>query len=897
MRPSGLIISITFLLSALPIPVWAQSVIKGKLLNAENGEPAAFVQVLLYPYQSGSILTYDLSDKAGRFELKVPAANGIYSLKTHSLVFESVEKEIVMAKENAVALELTISLSPKAHELTVATVVDKRPPIIVKEDTIIYDVSHWSDTFDESLEAVLKKIPGMEVLADGAIKVKGKRVDKVLIDGEEISDGGAALFTRSLSPDRVASIEVRLNEKNEKLRESLLSQNEFVTLDIKLRDDFEKRLFGQLSATAGAQDEARLGGVAKIFSLNERLKLQLLGERDAFGDQSLSLANIKNLGAEAYTKIFEVPADFAQLRANPEFNQELYGLREYTEMDLSSAGLTGKANLSPDLALYFGTYNVFLTSGQQNRFTQSYLDNSQYTFKASQFIYSSVASSKNKVELTFDRENWKVRYNFNFVWNDQAFRRQQRLSNAERFDFSDALENHELYHNLFAEHRFSDALGLQANLLYSRVQAETARSLRFNSQRYASFFQAQGLNATDIEQLLPERQSRLLGRLYLQLMHKLGSTRAGFRALRDELQGSKQVVTEEGQAPTRWASDWQTRRFQQLLPFLSHQFALERLHFNAQIGYAFNFFDTHSLGDGLQSKPLLEYKANLSFDLDDDNNIRFNLNRSTAYFPIRQLIPGWELRDFQSIAIPGQFSLEPQPQLTMELSATSFSLGEHGVAIELAGIMGQAFNAPALRLNPQGLIEAAFHQLPSYYQVGIAKIGKTFQQLPLQIKLEGSIIHNHNANLNQQEEAVSVGTQIRAIDLRAFSTFQDKTYDFEGRIKRSGFYFFNPDGTRAKGQQIWNAYLTYKQKLLSGKLQLRTTVRTNRFVGAQRATLNLIDAALQYRHKKSRFFLNAHNLLDSNQFLLQEITPVFFTDIQRAVFGRFVKIGCTVDLN
>jgi len=181
--------------------------------------------------------------------------------------------------------------------------------------------------------------------------------------------------------------------------------------------------------------------------------------------------------------------------------------------------------------------------------------------------------------------------------------------------------------------------------------------------------------------------------------------------------------------------------------------------------------------------------------------------------------------------------------------------------------------------------------------VGVAKIGKAFHQIPLQIKLEGSIIDNRTANLNQLEEEVTVGTQIRAIDLRAFTTFQEKSYTFEGRVKRTGFHFFNPDGSRRGGQRIWNAYLTYKQKLFSEKLQLRTTMRTNLFAGPQRARLNLFDAALQYRQKNSRFFLKAYNLLNNDQFLLQEITPVFFTDIQRAVFGRFFKAGLAIDIN
>lgn len=880
----------------LPCLAWAQSSIQGTLINEEDNTPAPFVQVLLYPYQSAQIADYALSDEKGEFELQLPAANGIFSLKTRSLAFEPMDKDIVLANEDATAIALTLKLKPKAHELATATVTDKRPPMLVRADTIIYDVSHWSDAFDESLEAVLKKMPGMEVLPDGELKIKGKRVAKVLIDGEEIGDGGAALLTRSLSPGRVAAIEVRLNEQNEKLRESLLSQNDFVTLDIKLRDDFDQRLFGQLSATAGAQEELRLGGLAKLFSLNHNLKFQLLGERDAFGDQAISLSNIKNLGAEAYAKIFELPADFEQLRSNPVFNEELYGLREYTAMDLASAGLTGKATLSPDLDLYLGSYNAFAMQQQQNRFAQSTLDNSQATVAADQLRYSKVASSKNKVELTFDREGWKARYNFNFVWNDQLLRQQQRFLDLEQFNFADATESREVYHNFFVEHRLSEAAGLQANVLYSAVRGNVLRSLQYSSERYEEFFQPQGLNAADLEQLLPQREAKTVGRLYLQTTHKFGITQTGFRAMRESLRGQK-LLQRGGEAVPMGPAGWQNRQFRQWLPFLGHQFAVGAFRSDAQIAYAFNQFNSFSPEEGLKLRPLLEYKAKLSFDLDEDNNITFNLDRSTAYFPLWQLLPGWELQGFQSIAIPGQYGLEPQPQRNMELSATSFSLGQYGIAIELAGIMGKAFNSPALRLSPQGIIEVAFHQLPSDYRVGVAKVAKVFQNLPLQAKLEGSIIQNRAANLSPTGGAVTVGTLIRALDLRAFTTFQDQNFNFESRIKQTDFRFVNPDGSRQNGQQIWNAYLTYRHKLSSDQLQLSTTVRANLFTGTQSAALYLIDTELQYRFKSGRFVLSAYNLLDSSEFLLQEINPVFFTDIQRSVFGRFLKIGCTWDIN
>ncbi|NJO01772.1 MAG: hypothetical protein HC880_08865, partial [Bacteroidia bacterium] len=75
---------------------------------------------------------------------------------------------------------------------------------------------------------------------------------KVLINGEEVTDQGAALITRSLSAGNVKSVEVRFDEKNDKLKESLLDTRNYVVLDIKLDQALHQAWFGKARATLEA---------------------------------------------------------------------------------------------------------------------------------------------------------------------------------------------------------------------------------------------------------------------------------------------------------------------------------------------------------------------------------------------------------------------------------------------------------------------------------------------------------------------------------------------------------------------------------------------------------------------------------------------------------------------
>ncbi|NJN33283.1 MAG: hypothetical protein HC817_02555 [Saprospiraceae bacterium] len=794
-----------------------------------------------------------------------------------------------------------MSLKPKSILLDAAVIKAKLPPMIVKKDTVIYNINHWQDNFDQSLESVLAKIPGFEILGNGELKVNGKNVDKVLIDGEEITDGGAALLTRNLSPDKVKAIELRMKEKNDKLKESLLSSKDLVVLDIKLKDDFNHSLFGRLTTTVGHQNQAFLGGNTRLFTLKEKTKFQLLAEKEDFGDRSFTLSQVQNIGEEAFNQIFEVPADINRLKKNPEFNKEVYGFKEYTSNKTKDLALTGKITLSPKAELFLGSYNSLEDVNTARNFNQTVLGDTSFNFnsKENQSFYTGF--SKNKAEFVVDLKNTKLKYNFNAVFYDNRNTQNQDIKPNLFYNFNDKITSKEFYHNLFAERRLSENTGLHLDLLRSDVSRNIDRGMFHNNMNYATYWDTNAVNmpSQTINQDIKTNQARFMAKLYFQTQFKSHTLQVGLRYLDEILKGDKSLtlINKESQIKTdifKYAN--QETHYSQFLPYLEYKTSIRGVRLSNRVGLSNNHFYDFT---GLTKKKnnIFEWTSSADFSISEGNDFNLSYSQTTAAFPLYQLLSGSEITDFQTVIIPNRFSLTPQREQVVNFSSTIMALSNYGIALEFAFLTGKALNNPTFNFNNNAILESYNDQLPSNYYVAVNKIGKVFDNFPVQLKLESSIIGYTNYNRTQSQDLSTVSTNIKNLDFKAFSSFKDKNYNFDLGVKYTNFSFANSLSNNVRTQDMWNINFKYKHSLLSQKLLLTTNGRFTHFNNGGKAELFMLDADISYLFKKFRTFIQVQNLFDAKEYVMQEINPSFYSDIRRRIFTRYVKLGFTWDIN
>ncbi|WP_326935827.1 carboxypeptidase-like regulatory domain-containing protein [Flavobacterium sp. PL11] len=350
---------------------YSQTTIKGTAKD-ENNSSLAGVNVILY--ENSKIIEYTKSDSIGNFQLEKQLLEGIYLVEGRKFGYKKFNQNIVVGTDTKQLISLEIVLNgSEIIELKEVQIVSK-PPIIVKKDTIIYNIDKLKDVYDNNLEQVLAKIQGFKIQANGEIEVNGKIIRKVIIDGKEVSDLGSALLTQTLSPNDIKEIEVRFDEKNNKLKESLLDDGKFAVLDIKLKEDLNKSFFGNIQGNFGYQNNEKFGGYSNLFSLNKKVNIQAFGENTNFGNNKISLAQIRNIGEEANAKIMSLPIDYNEVKKRKGLSDELYGFNNFTQNDNSILGISINYVIDEKTDLFIGSFNNYHFMKNQSFTNQFYIN-------------------------------------------------------------------------------------------------------------------------------------------------------------------------------------------------------------------------------------------------------------------------------------------------------------------------------------------------------------------------------------------------------------------------------------------------------------------------------------------------------------------------------------------
>jgi hypothetical protein len=87
-------------------------------------------------------------------------------------------------------------------------VVSEKSPITIKKDTLQFNASSFKTGSDANVETLLKKLPGVVVDKDGSIKVNGKPVNKILVNGKEFFGNDLTIATKNLPKEIIDKIQV-----------------------------------------------------------------------------------------------------------------------------------------------------------------------------------------------------------------------------------------------------------------------------------------------------------------------------------------------------------------------------------------------------------------------------------------------------------------------------------------------------------------------------------------------------------------------------------------------------------------------------------------------------------------------------------------------------------------
>ncbi|MGZ9735172.1 carboxypeptidase-like regulatory domain-containing protein [Flavobacterium sp. GNP002] len=229
--------------------------------------------------------SYAITNDKGKFLLNLKP-NTTYSLKISYLGMQNKELEITTTSENSIK---NIALEEGGIELDGVEIV-REMPVSIKGDTIVYNADSFKSGTERKLEDILKKLPGVEVNADGEIEVEGKKVSKLMVEGKDFFDGDTKLGVKNIPADAIDKIQVLRNYSEIGALKGVENNQDNVAMNIKLKSGKKNFWFGDMTAGIGvAHEESRYLINPKLFYYSPKYSINLITNFNNIGELPLTV--------------------------------------------------------------------------------------------------------------------------------------------------------------------------------------------------------------------------------------------------------------------------------------------------------------------------------------------------------------------------------------------------------------------------------------------------------------------------------------------------------------------------------------------------------------------------------------------------------------------------------
>jgi hypothetical protein len=310
--------------------------------------PLQNANVIAKPLMESASLKFAIADHLGRYKLELEKEVP-YEVRVSYLGFQ---EEILTLPVNFTIREYAFKLKETGQELKEIIINYEYQPVVVKKDTLIYDVKAFTNGNERKLKEQLEKLPGVEVDENGGVTVQGKKVTKFYVENKLFFGGGTKLGIENIPADAVDKVEV-IDNFNEVGFLKQVSDSEDLAMNIKLKEDKKKFVFGDVEAGAEvANDNGFYLGHAALFYYAPKTNVSFIGDINNIGKRTFSFEDLMRFqggvssfisGRRQLTDLYSFAADNAGVLENKSqfsalnFHQEIN-----SKLDIEGFGIFSK---------------------------------------------------------------------------------------------------------------------------------------------------------------------------------------------------------------------------------------------------------------------------------------------------------------------------------------------------------------------------------------------------------------------------------------------------------------------------------------------------------------------------------------------------------------------------
>jgi hypothetical protein len=265
--------------------------IKGVAFDTISRQPVANATITVMKKKDSSLVSFTMTNTNGSFELtNIP--NGEYRLLITHVKYHNTNKFFVVDDEHKNINLGTVLMNDKNKVLNEVVVVAETPAVTLVGDTIQYNANSFKTPPNANVEDLLKRLPGVKVDKDGTIKAQGEKVQKVLVDGKNFFGNDPKIATKNLPADVVDKVQVFDRLSDQAQLTGFDDGNSEKTINLKLKKDKKKGLFGKVETGGGNND--RYQGKFNVNSFKGARQMSAIGMGNNTNSEGFSFMDILN---------------------------------------------------------------------------------------------------------------------------------------------------------------------------------------------------------------------------------------------------------------------------------------------------------------------------------------------------------------------------------------------------------------------------------------------------------------------------------------------------------------------------------------------------------------------------------------------------------------------------
>jgi hypothetical protein len=271
----------------------AQSQVITGVVAEENRKPLESANIIAKPLQEKASLKFAIADNKGRYRLELD--KGVkYEITVSYIGY--VEQVWITTTDDA-SITHDFILQPTGEQLKEIVIKHLFKPIVIKKDTMTYDVKSFANGNERKMKEVLEKLPGVEVDKKGNVTVQGKKVTKMLVEGKSFFGGGSKLAVENIPADALDKIEV-IDHFNEVGFLKQVSDSDDLAMNVKLKADKKKFVFGDVEAggEVGNVNKGFYLAHIALFYYSPKTNLSFIGDANNIGKRTFTFDDLLRFG-------------------------------------------------------------------------------------------------------------------------------------------------------------------------------------------------------------------------------------------------------------------------------------------------------------------------------------------------------------------------------------------------------------------------------------------------------------------------------------------------------------------------------------------------------------------------------------------------------------------------